>query len=109
MFDMHGMIVELFQILLCHLQKESQIYQDARTLEEFFEHLLEKWLPGYAYDSALPSDDESDSPPQKKFRRIVLPEWRELCAPSGSGVGASQHNESINNTETLGEKQKSGQ
>ncbi|PNF34792.1 hypothetical protein B7P43_G03734 [Cryptotermes secundus] len=54
--------------------KESQIYQDARTLEEFFEHLLEKWLPGYAYDSALPSDDESDSPPQKKFRRIVLPE-----------------------------------
>jgi hypothetical protein len=54
--------------------KESQIYQDARTLEEFFEHMLEKWLPTYAYDPTLPSDDESDSPPQKKYRRIVLPE-----------------------------------
>jgi hypothetical protein len=72
MFDMHS--IKLFQISLCHLQKESQIYQDARTLEEFFDHLLEKWLPGYAYDTTLPSDDESDAPPQKKFRRIVSSE-----------------------------------
>jgi hypothetical protein len=66
--------MNLFYITLYHLQKDSQIYQDARTLEEFFDHLLEKWLPTYAYDSTLPSDDETDSPPQKKYRRIVLPE-----------------------------------
>jgi hypothetical protein len=57
-----------------HLQKESQIYQDARTLEEFFDHLLEKWLPGCAYDPTVPSDEESESPPQKKFRRIISSE-----------------------------------
>jgi len=90
---------------MCYLQKESQIYQDARTLEEFFDQLLEKWLPTYAYDSTLPSDEESDSPPQKKYRRIILPEWRELYAPSGSGVGASQHNEDVSYMGTPGDKQ----
>jgi hypothetical protein len=92
-------------ITLCHLQKESQIYQDARTLEEFFDHLLEKWLPAYAYDSTLPSDDESDSPPQKKYRRIVLPEWHELYAANGSGVGVTQHNEQVSNMETASDKE----
>jgi hypothetical protein len=53
----------------------------------------------------LPSDEESDSPPQKKYRRIILPEWRELYAPSGSGVGASQHNEDVSYMGTPGDKQ----
>ena len=97
--------MNLLWIILCHLQKESQIYQDARTLEEFFDHLLEKWLPAYAYDSTLPSDDESDLPPQKKYRRIVLPEWHELYAPSGSGLGAAQHNEHFSTRETASDKE----
>lgn len=97
--------VNLVWMILCYLQKESQIYQDARTLEEFFDHLLEKWLPAYAYDSTLPSDDESDSPPQKKYRRIVLPEWRELYAASGSTVGADQHSEHVSNMETASDKE----
>jgi hypothetical protein len=102
---MHTVLVNLVWIILHHLQKESQIYQDARTLEEFFDHLLEKWLPAYAYDSTLPSDDESDSPPQKKYRRIVLPEWHELYAASGSGVGVAQHNEHVSNMEAASDKE----
>lgn len=102
---MNNLLVNLVWMMLCYLQKESQIYQDARTLEEFFDHLLEKWLPAYAYDSSLPSDEDSESPPQKKYRRIVLPEWRELYAASGSGVGADQHSEHVSNMETASDKE----
>jgi len=101
----NNLLMNLVWMILCYLQKESQIYQDARTLEEFFEHMLEKWLPAYAYDPTLPSDDESDSPPQKKYRRIVLPEWRELYAAGGSGVAADQHSEHVSNMETASDKE----
>ncbi|XP_049937524.1 E3 ubiquitin-protein ligase TRIM33-like isoform X2 [Schistocerca serialis cubense] len=50
---------------------ESQVYQDAKTLEEFFDSLLQKWLPQYAYDTTAGSDDDCLSPPQKRQRRIV--------------------------------------
>lgn len=52
-----------------NLQKESQIYHDAKTLEEFFNQLLEKWLPAYAYEH-IESDDDFVNPPQRKYRRI---------------------------------------
>nr|XP_050847136.1 E3 ubiquitin-protein ligase TRIM33-like isoform X1 [Vespula vulgaris]XP_050847137.1 E3 ubiquitin-protein ligase TRIM33-like isoform X1 [Vespula vulgaris] len=46
---------------------ESQVYQEARNLEEFFEKLLLKWAPNYAYDdpflSANKEEDEDVFPP----------------------------------------------
>ncbi|XP_015174099.1 PREDICTED: E3 ubiquitin-protein ligase TRIM33-like [Polistes dominula] len=54
---------------------ESQVYQEARNLEEFFEKLLLKWAPNYAYDdpflSANREEDEEVFPPNKKYRRII--------------------------------------
>ncbi|CAL7945161.1 unnamed protein product [Xylocopa violacea] len=54
---------------------ESQVYQEARNLEEFFEKLLLKWAPNYAYDdpflSADRDEDEEVFPPNRKYRRIV--------------------------------------
>jgi len=38
--------------------KESQVYSDAKSLEEFLDMLLEKWIPSLAYDDTdmdLPS------------------------------------------------------
>lgn len=29
------------------------MYNDAKTLEEFFDQMLEKWLPMYAFDETL--------------------------------------------------------
>nr|CAD7448186.1 unnamed protein product [Timema bartmani] len=52
--------------------KESQVFQDAKSLEEFFDSLLEKWLPAYAYDVEAGSDDDSlDNQPHRKYRRIL--------------------------------------
>ncbi|XP_051157508.1 E3 ubiquitin-protein ligase TRIM33-like isoform X2 [Leptopilina boulardi] len=54
---------------------ESQIYQEARNLEEFFEKLLLKWAPNYAYDdpflAAEGDEDEEVAPPNRKYRRII--------------------------------------
>lgn len=54
---------------------DSQVYQEARNLEEFFEKLLLKWAPSYAYDdpflSADKDEDEEVFPPNRKYRRII--------------------------------------
>ncbi|XP_033218838.1 E3 ubiquitin-protein ligase TRIM33 isoform X2 [Belonocnema kinseyi] len=54
---------------------ESPIYQEARNLEEFFEKLLLKWAPNYAYDdpflTAEGDEDEDITPPNRKYRRII--------------------------------------
>lgn len=54
---------------------DSQVYQEARNLEEFFEKLLLKWAPNYAYDDPFlaPEKDEDEEvfPPNKKYRRII--------------------------------------
>ncbi|XP_012287057.1 E3 ubiquitin-protein ligase TRIM33 isoform X2 [Orussus abietinus] len=54
---------------------ESQVYQEARNLEEFFEKLLLKWAPNYAYDdpflAAEGEEDEEVFPPNQKYRRII--------------------------------------
>ncbi|KYN01662.1 PREDICTED: E3 ubiquitin-protein ligase TRIM33 isoform X2 [Cyphomyrmex costatus] len=54
---------------------DSQVYQEARNLEEFFEKLLLKWAPNYAYDDPfLTPDKEEDEevfPPNRKYRRII--------------------------------------
>ncbi|XP_012537842.2 E3 ubiquitin-protein ligase TRIM33 isoform X2 [Monomorium pharaonis] len=54
---------------------DSQVYQEARNLEEFFEKLLLKWAPNYAYDDPfLAPDKEEDEevfPPNRKYRRII--------------------------------------
>lgn len=56
-------------------QVDSQVYQEARNLEEFFEKLLLKWSPNYAYDDPfLATDKEEDEevfPPNRKYRRII--------------------------------------
>ncbi|XP_012250621.2 E3 ubiquitin-protein ligase TRIM33 [Athalia rosae] len=54
---------------------ESQVYQEARNLEEFFEKLLLKWVPMYAYDDTFLTGEceekEDVFPPNKKYRRII--------------------------------------
>ncbi|XP_046430107.1 E3 ubiquitin-protein ligase TRIM33 [Neodiprion fabricii] len=54
---------------------ESQVYQEARNLEEFFEKLLLKWAPIYAYDdpflTAEGEEEEEVFPPNRKYRRII--------------------------------------
>ncbi|CAD6224100.1 GSCOCG00005481001-RA-CDS [Cotesia congregata] len=52
---------------------ESSVYQQARSLEEFFEKLLLKWAPNFAYDDPLltPEEDEDLFPPHRKYRRII--------------------------------------
>ncbi|KAG8303484.1 hypothetical protein J6590_007138 [Homalodisca vitripennis] len=45
--------------------KESQVYSDAKSLEEFLDMLLEKWVPSLAYD-----DTELSEPSvPKRLRR----------------------------------------
>ena len=50
---------------------DSQVYQQARSLEDFFEKLLLKWAPTYAYDDAAEGDEEDVFPPNRKYRRII--------------------------------------
>lgn len=52
---------------------DSQVYQEARNLEEFFEKLLLKWAPNYAYDDPFLDKDEEEEvfPPNRKYRRIL--------------------------------------
>ncbi|XP_020293767.1 E3 ubiquitin-protein ligase TRIM33 isoform X2 [Pseudomyrmex gracilis] len=54
---------------------DSQVYQEARNLEEFFEKLLLKWAPNYAYDDPFlatdKDEDEEVFPPNRKYRRII--------------------------------------
>lgn len=45
------------------LQKESQVYSDAKSLEEFLDMLLEKWVPALAYDD---TDTEPSLPKRVK-------------------------------------------
>ena len=51
------------------------MYQEARSLEEFFEKLLLKWAPNYAYDdpflAAEGDEDEEVFPPNRKYRRVL--------------------------------------
>ncbi|KAL0273288.1 UNVERIFIED_CONTAM: hypothetical protein PYX00_005994 [Menopon gallinae] len=56
----------IFKNAKIYHNKESQVYQDAKLLEEFFERLLTRWIPDYAFDQP-DSDDEVSS---RKFRRI---------------------------------------
>lgn len=56
------------------LQSDSQVYGDAKTLEEFFEHLLLKWLPNYNFPKAnCESDDESMQEEQVTDNGDILP------------------------------------
>ncbi|XP_058791077.1 E3 ubiquitin-protein ligase TRIM33 isoform X2 [Phymastichus coffea] len=56
---------------------DSQVYQEARSLEEFFEKLLTKWAPDYAFDDSFLTgegdDDENEEvfPSNRKYRRII--------------------------------------
>lgn len=45
------------------MQKESQVYSDAKSLEEFLDMLLEKWVPALAYDD---TDTEPSVPKRLK-------------------------------------------
>nr|XP_045613076.1 E3 ubiquitin-protein ligase TRIM33-like isoform X2 [Procambarus clarkii] len=49
--------------------KDTEIYQNAKILEDFFEQLLEKWLTDYAFD-AMDTIDEPDTPEPKKKKKI---------------------------------------
>lgn len=51
---------------------DSQVYQEARSLEEYFERLLLKWAPSHAYDDSVNGEDEEEVfPPNRKYRRII--------------------------------------
>ncbi|CAH1978376.1 unnamed protein product [Acanthoscelides obtectus] len=52
---------------------DSQVYQDAKTLEKFFDEQLEKFLPEFAYEQ-FNDDEEEDAelrPPGRKYRKVV--------------------------------------
>lgn len=51
------------------MQKDTEIYQNAKILEDFFEQLLEKWLVDYAFDS-MDNVDEPDTPQPKKKKKV---------------------------------------
>ncbi|XP_068214823.1 E3 ubiquitin-protein ligase TRIM33-like isoform X2 [Palaemon carinicauda] len=59
--------------------KDTEIYQNAKILEEFFEQLLEKWLVDYAFDAMEEENlDAPDTPQPKKKKK------------NKEGVGASE-------------------
>ncbi|XP_075234679.1 transcription intermediary factor 1-alpha-like isoform X2 [Lycorma delicatula] len=56
--------------------KESQVFTDAKTLEEYLDIMLEKWVPSLAYDAYLQSfqdEEEEDESiqPLKRIRRAI--------------------------------------
>ncbi|XP_065215933.1 E3 ubiquitin-protein ligase TRIM33-like [Planococcus citri] len=56
-------------------EEGSQVYNDAKNLEEFFDQMMGKWLPMYAFDNGAQDDtgDESFSgpPPAKKSKKLT--------------------------------------
>lgn len=52
------------------MQKDTEIYQNAKILEDFFEQLLEKWLTDYAFDT-LENIDDPDTPEPKKKKKLM--------------------------------------
>lgn len=46
--------------------KDTEIYQNAKILEDFFEQLLEKWLTDYAFDTMDGVQDPDTPEPKKK-------------------------------------------
>nr|XP_022912734.1 transcription intermediary factor 1-alpha isoform X2 [Onthophagus taurus] len=58
----------MFQNAYKYNAVDSDIYNDAKTLEKFFDEQLEKWLPEYAYETF---EDEDLHRPNKKFKRII--------------------------------------
>lgn len=67
------------------LQKESQVYSDAKSLEEFLDTLLEKWVPSLAYDDSVQTGNEEEGPPPKRLRRGLV-EWPEPLTPVLQGA-----------------------
>lgn len=60
--------VYMFPLFLIFLfQVDTQIYNDARSLEKFFNELLEKWVPNYAYWY----EEDAVQPSNRKYRRII--------------------------------------
>lgn len=55
----------IFRNAFLYYSKTDLEYSDAKTLEEYFEQMLEKWLPDYAYDDSIISDE----PERKRLRR----------------------------------------
>jgi hypothetical protein len=62
---------------ICSRQEGSSIYNNAKTLEEFFDQMLEKWLPIYGLDDSLrlhafdfnEDDDDLGEPPHKRSKK----------------------------------------
>lgn len=67
-------------------QSDSTVYGDAKTLEEFLEHLLLKWLPNFTFpksnedpeeeadegDVAKGNDNGDLAPPAKRLKRGMV-------------------------------------
>lgn len=49
--------------------KDTEIYQNAKILEEFFEQLLEKWLVDYAFDAMEEETIDAPDTPQPKKKK----------------------------------------
>lgn len=65
------MILLLLFFLDLVLQKDTEIYQNAKILEDFFEQLLEKWLMDYAFDTMDTLQEDPDTPEPKKKRKLL--------------------------------------
>ncbi|KAK6637203.1 hypothetical protein RUM44_007617 [Polyplax serrata] len=67
--DVISDVRRIFKNAKIYNPRESQVYQDAKLLEEFFERLLTRWLPDYAFDQHV-SDEEQ--PTGRKYRRMEI-------------------------------------
>ncbi|KAJ8913021.1 hypothetical protein NQ315_002036, partial [Exocentrus adspersus] len=58
----------MFKNAYTYNPEDSQVYSDAKFLEQFFDEQLEKFLPEYAYENF---EEDDIRPPNKKYRRIM--------------------------------------
>lgn len=59
----------MFKNAYTYNEEGTQVYNDAKQLEKFFDEQLEKFLPQYAYENF--DHDDDIQPPTKKYKRII--------------------------------------
>ncbi|KAF5308881.1 hypothetical protein FQR65_LT00581 [Abscondita terminalis] len=59
----------MFKNAYTYNEEGTQVFNDAKQLEKFFDEQLEKFLPQYAYENF--DHDDDIQPPAKKYRRII--------------------------------------
>jgi len=59
----------MFKNAYTYNEEGTQVFNDAKTLEKFFDEQLEKFLPLFAYENF--EEDDDVQPPAKKYKRII--------------------------------------